>query len=675
MEHPEILDNILVLLFYSVISVAAFRTFNLPPILGYLLVGATLGSHALHWIPNNETVSLMGEVGVVFLLFAIGLEFSFKQLMSMKSIVLGLGSLQVLLFTAIGGMVLYFYGASLEGAIIAGGALAMSSTAIVIKQLTEQGELRARHGRLAFGILLFQDLAVVPFLVAIPILAGSGGHGAEEANLLLHLLKGMAIFTVMLLFGRYALRPLFHFVGRKNSVELFSLTVLLIALMAAWVTNYLGLSLALGAFIAGMMLSETEYRHQIDTEIRPFRDILMGIFFITVGTQLNLKLLPDIWLEVLLLTLGLVVGKTLIIAALSRLFSDNNTSSLRSGLVLAQGGEFGFALLTLAMSSNLLPEPRTQAVLTSIIISMVIAPIIIRYNGLIAKLLFMGSYFNNRIQTAADFSEAMHDTEDHVILCGYQRIGQNLARFLREQGIRYVALELDPKIIKQTWEAGEPIFYGDASHPEILAAAGIKRARMVVITVNNVTVVHKIIEAIRAQDKRIEVIVPTRDDSQMEELERAGASDVIPETLEATMMVAQRVLENLGIDSGEAMHTIDKVRLDRYNTLRSYFHGDQPSNSEAPSIDAPRLTTMVVREGDYALGKEINELELLRFKAKIISLRRGRIRGDLPPGDTVLQKEDALVIQGSEDSFEKLADFLQNGPLDAEEKTNLAVNG
>lgn len=660
MEHTtEILDNILVLLFYSVVSVAAFRAFNLPPILGYLLVGATLGSHALHWIPSNDTVHLMGEVGVVFLLFAIGLEFSFKQLMSMKTIVLGLGSLQVLFFTFVGAAILYATNTPLNGAIIAGGAIALSSTAIVVKQLTEQSEMRSRHGRLAFGILLFQDLAVVPFLVAIPIISGTGSGNADDPDFLLGLLKGVAVFATLLLLGRYALRPLFHFVSRKNSVELFSLTVLFVALLAAKVTFSLGLSLALGAFIAGMMLSETEFRHQIETEIRPFRDILMGIFFITVGTQLNLMLLPEIWLQVLLLVLGLTVGKALFIAALTRLFTADNGSSLRTGLVLAQGGEFGFALLTLALSVDLLPVHTAQAVLASIIISMVISPVIIRYNGVIAKVLFLRSYFFDRMKDVKDFSVAVDDLEEHVIICGYRRIGQNLARFLGEQGIGYVALELDPKIIKQTWEAGDQIFYGNAMHPEILAAAGLKRARMVVVTINDANTVHRIIDAIRVQDKKIDVVVRTRDDSRMEELERAGATDVIPETLEATMMVAQRVLENLGVDASEAMHTVDKVRLDRYNSLRSYFHGDKPDDPSTQ--DQPQLTTLVIREDDFALGKEINELELLKFKAKIISLRRGRVRGDLPPGDTVLQKEDALVIQGQESCFHKLADFLQNG--------------
>lgn len=660
MEHSiYILENVLILLFYSIVSIAAFRTFKLPPILGYLLVGVVLGSNALHWIPQNHTIELMGEIGVVFLLFAIGLEFSFSQLLSMKKIVFGLGTLQVVLVTGLGAGILYYFGTPLEGAIIAGGAIAMSSTAIVMKQLVEQGEMRSRHGRLAFGILLMQDLAVVPFLVAIPILAGQGGQ--SDAILWIGLAKGALIFIGMLLFGRFALRPLFHFVVKKESIELFTLTVLMVALMAAWITNSLGLSLALGAFIAGMMLSETEFKHQIETEIRPFRDILMGIFFITVGAKLDLTVLPEIWVGVLLLVLGLTVGKALLISLLARMFTAENGSSLRTGLVLAQGGEFGFALLTLALSDNLLPEATSQTVLAAIIISMALSPIIIRYNGVLAKLLFMDSYMIKRFKDAKDFSDAVSDMEDHVVICGYRRIGQNLGRFLREQGIKYIALELDPKIIKQAWEAGDNIFYGDAKHPEILAAAGVKRARLVIVTTNHPATSKHIIESVRTQDSKVRVLVRTRDDMHMEDMERAGATDVIPETLEATMMVAQRVLEALGVDAQEAMHTIDKIRLDRYNTLRSYFRGDKRSQDEGVNEDT-HLHTLILRRGDFAVGHEIHELTPENFSVKIVSLRRGQVRGDLPSANTLLRKSDALIIQGSQENFERFVELLQQGP-------------
>ncbi len=660
MEHTthtgDILTDIIILLTYSALSVAIFRTFNLPPILGYLLVGVVAGKHALQWIPSNETIHFMGEVGVVFLLFAIGLEFSLKQLLKMKHVVLGLGGLQVLISTLASAAILYFnQDVNTIGAIIAGGAMTMSSTAIVAKQLTEQGEIHAQHGKLAISILLFQDLAVVPFLVAIPLL-GSGGVATIDEFFFINFTLGAMLFIGMLLIGRYTLRPLFHFVASQNSLELFNLTVLFVALVAAWVTNFVGLSLALGAFLAGMMLSETEYKHQIETEIRPFRDILMALFFVTVGTQLDPDILPDIWPTVLLLVLGLTVGKAMIIAILSRFFAADNGVSLRTGLVLGQGGEFGFALLTLSLAGNIIDNHIAQATLAAIIISMAISPIVIRYNGIIAQALFMDSYFFKNNPSSEAVSQAIEDVNNHVIICGYSRVGQSLARFLREQDISYIALELDPKIIKAAWESGDRIFYGDSTQPEMVKAAGLSRARLVVITLNDTNMAKSVVESVRTQNRSIPIVVRTQDDTHMESLERLGATDVVPETLEATMMIAQRILDNLGVDSNDALRTIDRVRLNRYNSLRTYFHG---SSDIQEDDETNHLTTITLRKGDFAIDKTLGELDLYPFKIKVMSLRRGRIRGDLPPPKTILKKDDTLVIQGNESTFEALEDYLR----------------
>lgn len=338
MEH-ELLRNILLLLVMSVGGVAAFRTLHLPPILGYLLVGALAGTHGLEFIHEPKRLDFMGEVGMVFLLFAIGLEFSVKQFMAMRNTIMGLGGMQVVISTLSGMVILSYFGASWQSALVAGGAMAMSSTAIVVKQLNDQAEMRSPHGQAALGILLFQDIAVVPFLVIIPLLAlGDSGGGRSLSELLLTASYYAALLFATLLVGHYTLRPLFQYISRAESLELFNITVLLVALTAAWITFSLGLSMALGAFLAGMLLSETEYKHQIESEIRPFRDILMGIFFITVGMKLDMALLSSLWLPVLLLVVGLTVGKGFLIALLARMFTSSNSSSLRTGLVLGQGG-------------------------------------------------------------------------------------------------------------------------------------------------------------------------------------------------------------------------------------------------------------------------------------------------------------------------------------------------
>jgi CPA2 family monovalent cation:H+ antiporter-2 len=660
LEHAtaDILDSIIKLLVLSVGAVAAFRLFKLPPILGYLLVGAITGEYALNLIAHNGYIELMGEVGVVFLLFAIGLEFSIKQLIDMKTTVLGLGGLQVIITTlAIAGL-LYHLDLSWQGAVIAGGAAAMSSTAIVIKQLTEQNEMRTRHGRMALGILLFQDIAVVPFLVMIPLLSGDT-QTEQNPEFWLDFAKGAGTFLLMLVIGHFSLRRIFHLVAKSNSMELFNITVLLIALTAAWVTESVGLSLALGAFLAGMMLSETEYKHQIEAEIRPFRDILMGIFFITVGTRLNIAVLPDIWFDVLRLVIVLVVGKTLIIAALTRFFAADNAVSMRTGLVLAQGGEFGFALLTLALSDGLLNAEESQAILTAIVISMVIAPFLIKFSDKLSQLFFRDTSIKERYQKAHRFSITVKEVEDHVILCGYGRIGQNLGRFLREQGIQYLALDVDAKIIKKAWEAGDKIYYGDATHAEILVAAGLYRARLVVVATGESEVAKIITETVRKKHADIPILVRTPDDKHMESLLSLGASTVIPETLEATMTVAQRVLEALDVPSEEVSQVIDRVRMDGYSSLKNYFHGEK-NNVRLGDHDSHELHTIILREEDYAADKKINDLYLARFSATIVSLRRGRFQGDNPAATTMLKRGDALVIKAPVDKHLEIEQYLRN---------------
>nr|CAA6806106.1 MAG: Glutathione-regulated potassium-efflux system protein KefB [uncultured Thiotrichaceae bacterium] len=654
MEHETgLLQGVLLLLVMSVAAVGAFRLFKLPPILGYLVVGALTGEYALGWLPANHEIEFMGEVGVVFLLFAIGLEFSVKQFLAMKTTVLGLGGLQVVLSTLAGFGILYFFGMSWEGAIIAGGALALSSTAIVVKQLSDQGEMRARHGQLAISILLFQDIAVVPFLIIIPILGAGAGEQVNTSAAAIEMLINIFTLAGMLLAAHYVLRPLFHHISKAQSVELFNITVLLVALTAAWITQSLGLSLALGAFLAGMLLSETEYKHQIEAEIRPFRDILMGLFFIVVGTKLNPGVLPELWLPILLLVLGLTVGKAILIALLSKLFAADNGTSLRTGLVLAQGGEFGFALLALALGNGLLSNAEVQSVLAAVIISMALAPFFIRYSDTMSRKLFSDSYLKQRYKAAHDFSLEVKEVEKHVIICGYRRIGQSLSRFLQEQGIPYIGLELDPTIVREAWEAGDSVYFADATRPEILIAAGLYRARMVVITVADVESAKLITAAARKKQADIPILVRTRNDICMNELEELGATSVLPETLETSLIIAERVLEELGLPGEEVSEAVQKIRADGYRSLKSYFHGEQQGKDKGNrTLDDSFLRTVVLKEDDRAVGKTIGELKLENAGVFLKSVKRGDIRGDSPSPTMRLQIDDRLVLESKSKNFQ-----------------------
>ncbi|WP_298610590.1 monovalent cation:proton antiporter family protein [uncultured Thiothrix sp.] len=652
MEHStNLLQGILLLLVMSVASVAAFRTFKLPPILGYLLVGALSSENALGWLPENNSIEFMAEVGVVFLLFAIGLEFSVSQFMAMRRTVLGLGGLQMVFSTLIGFILLNYLNVSWQGAIVAAGAMALSSTAIVVKQLTDQGEMHERHGQLALGILLFQDIAVVPFIIAIPLLSNNTEADPDFIVMALHAFGNMLVLAIMLVTAHYVLRPLFQKVANAQSVELFNITVLLVALTSAWVTQSLGMSLALGAFLAGMMLSETEYKHQIETEIRPFRDILMGLFFITVGAKLNLAVLPELWLSILWLLLGIVVFKAVLIGGLVRLFGNNKGIAVRTGLVLAQGGEFGFALLSLALSYGLLTADEVQADLAAIVISMAIAPLIIRSNDKVTRKLLSDSYLRQRYKDAHAFRQEVKEIDNHVIICGYRRVGQGLARLLEEQGVPYLGLELDSKIVTEAWEAGESVYYADASRTEILMAAGIQRARLVVITVVDTEIAKEITEAARKKNKNIPIVVRARDDTYLEALVKLGATEVLPESLEASVMVARRVLEKLELPNEEIEQVVGRIRIEGYKQLKSFFHG---TPQKATSKSETFLHSIVLLETDKAVGKRIADLNLASMGITLKALKRGEIRGDQPSPDMILQADDTLIIEGKADRFKEI---------------------
>ncbi|MCW8962944.1 MAG: monovalent cation:proton antiporter-2 (CPA2) family protein [Gammaproteobacteria bacterium] len=655
----NILYTVLALLAMSIATVVMLKRFRLPPILAYLFVGIAVGPHAIGLVENEESVHLLAEVGVVFLLFSIGLEFSISQLLAMKKAVLGLGGTQVLLTTMAGMGVAHSMGISWEGSIVIGGAIALSSTAIVAKQLTEQLEMQSRHGRLALGTLLFQDLAVVPFLVVIPILAG--GEADMTAELLFALAKAIAAFIIMDALGRWALRPVFHTVASTHSSELFTLTVIFVALMAGAITHMLGMSAAMGAFLAGIMLGESEYRHQIEIDVRPFRDVFMALFFITIGIQLNVAMLPIIWPQTLLLLATLVIGKGLLVLFISRIMGYENAVAARTALVLAQGGEFGFALLALALNRELLSAAESQAILAAIIASMIIAPILIRENGNIAKRLYAVTYLKQRQLRAKNIFHASRELDNHVIIIGYGRIGQNLASFLRDEAIEYVGLDLDPVIVREAYETGERVYYSDATHVSMLRAAGIKRARALVITIPDSRTAIRIIEVARSRNPEIPILVRTQDDLHLEDLEYAGASRVVPEQLESSMMMATHMLEMLDIPDDEIQQLVEKTRTDHYHNLRSYFHGEQPETVEDIAPDHYRRHTVVLTAGSQAIGKTIDELGLCKTGVNILSVRRGQIRGDKPVLDMKLIEADALLLEGGTEELEHAERVILRG--------------
>ncbi len=659
MNHSVLLE-VVILLAFSVVAVALFRRFKLPSVLAYLCVGITIGPYGLALIPQGEGLNFLAEFGVVFLLFSIGLEFSLPQLIAMRKEVLAMGGLQVGLTTLVVSILGVTFGMSLEAAFILGGILAMSSTAIVIKQLSDQLELHSRHGRIAVGILLFQDIAVVPFLIAIPAVAGSAGEGVVTA-LLAAIMKGAVIVIVMLAVGYWLLRPVFNLVAKSRSSELFTLNALLFALAASWLTHSAGLSLALGAFIAGMMLSETEFKHQVEADIRPFRDVLLGLFFVTIGMMLDMRVMASNIHWILLLLVAMILFKVVSIMGIAQWAGNGRGVALRAGISLGQGGEFGLALLMLAVTTQIFEESLTQVIIATLILSMMLAPLLLRYNGTIAKRLTKGGYLEQRAEIIEEVREHGEQLRDHVIICGYGRTGQNIARILEKEGFEYMALDLDPVIVREARAAGERVTYGDSTHKDILMAAGLENARAIVISYDDTSSAEKILLNVRMVRQDIPVLVRTRSDSALERLQQAGATEVVPDTLEAALMLASHLLLLLGVPVAQIVRQTQAVRRNRYAMLKEFFHGQEPESLEESEPFRHRLHSVILPEGASAIGHSLEELQLKRFNVEIHGVRRRGIKSAEPSMDMVLQANDTLILYGAPEDLEKAEARLLTG--------------
>lgn len=657
MDHSALNEG-LTLLALSVFAVWILKRIKLPPVLGYLLVGTLVGPYALGWLPEDDHIQVLAEIGVVFLLFMIGLEFSLSRLIAMKSTVFGLGSIQVIISTLSGGAIALLTGIEWQGALVVGGALALSSTAIVAKQLSDQLEMQARHGQLAISILLFQDLAVVPLLVIIPILSTVGDQ-TLMVPLLIALTKGVLAVFIMFQVGHWLLRPFYHLVAGTHSAEIFTLATLFISLTAAWLTNQFGLSLALGAFLAGLMLSETEYKHQIQADIRPFRDVLMGLFFISVGAQLDTTIILQEWFWIGLLTTGLIIGKGSVIVILTRLFGYELPTAFRTGLLLGQAGEFSFAILVVAISNHLITLQEAQPIIAATLLSMLITPILIRYNSKITEAIFRGRYKNGLNIPPKELTKVCETLSEHVVICGFGRIGQNLANILREMQIEYVALDMDQSLVREAWEAGENVFFGDCTRPEILKKAEVARANALLLTFDDAHIAEHVIISARSINKDLAIIVRSKDGQDMDDLHKVGASNVVPESFEASMMLAIHVLQNMDISTEKSIEFIEQARKDEYRLLRGYFRGEESLGLD--SIHALHLHTVILSPDSYAVGKTITDIKFEKLNTNLIKVRRGKERIEFFSESFKFETGDAIVIEGKKNEILNTEKYLLAG--------------
>ncbi|MGC9457382.1 MAG: cation:proton antiporter [Halothiobacillaceae bacterium] len=647
----DLVGSILILLTLSVLSVLLLQRLALPAIVAYLVVGMIAGPHGMGLVADLEIVRQIAEFGVVFLLFTLGLEFSLPRLVAMRRAVIGLGGLQVLTTAGLVAAVTLALGHPVALAVVLAGVAAVSSTAVVIKQLAEQLEINSRHGGNAVGVLLFQDLAVIPFLIVIPLLGSGTGAGNGEIGLevLRTFALGVLVAVALFLSGRWLLRPLFHVILKTGSAELFTLGILLVVMLFASATHTIGLSFELGAFLAGLALSETRYRDQIEADIRPFRDVLLGLFFITIGMLLQLGVLDGIIGWVLLLLAALIFLKIGVVFVLSRVFGDDPRTALRTAIVLAQGGEFGFVLLALA-GPEILPGDQMQIVLATIIFSMLLTPLLVRHNDRLAGLLTRPAHpigADTTTQATESLRCACRDCRDHVVICGFGRVGQTIGDLIEREGFEYLAIDRDPARVREAGAKTLPVHLGNGTDPDVLAAARLDHARVLAICHDDTSAAVKTIEIARKLAPELSIIVRTRSEDHIGELLAAGASEVIPAELESSLVLAGYVLHEFAVPMNDFLRQIAQIRREHYARLVSEAtSATNPRAVHRPAKPTRSMQSLTIGKDSAAAGRRLDEIVPHDSALEVNALRRNGIRGGAPEPETRLRAGDVLVLFG-----------------------------
>lgn len=650
-------ELVLVLLAAAVFVVGLFRSFNLPPVLGYLLVGAVVGPHALNLMRDEAGARHLAEFGVVFLMFSIGLEFSLPRLFAMKRIVFGLGAVQVAATIALVTVIGWLLGWGWLGSFAVGSILTMSSTAILSKLLADRLELEANHGRETIGVLLFQDIAVVPLLILLPAL--SQPADALIGTLALAAAKAAVMLSLVLVYGQRLMRAWFNTVARRRSGELFMLNVLLITLGLAWLSESVGLSLALGAFLAGMLISETEYRYQVEEDIKPFRDVLLGLFFVTVGMFLDVREIIANLPAVVGMVLALLVIKFAVVAAASRAFGSTPGTAMRAGLWLCAGGEFGFVLISQIDGLSLVSPALMQVIVAALVLSMLLAPLIVQVSDKLVMRFVASEWLLRSMELTRVAAQSMN-TENHIVICGYGRSGQHLARFLEQEQVTYMALDLDPERVREARSAGDAVVYGDAARHETLQAAGVMRASALVISFSGANAALRVIHHVRAIRPDLPIIARAADETDMERLSDAGAAEVVAETFESSIMLASHALALIGVPVNRVVRRIRAIRNERYALMRGIFHGvtDAPEGPDGLEL---RLHSITIPPGAKSVGETIGELDFDALEVEVSAMRRRNIRGLQPGSETRVEAGDVMVLLGTSANLELAEQRLLQG--------------
>ena len=662
---PPLLRDLLLLLLASVPIVFIFRRLRLPSIVGFMITGVVIGPHGFALIRDVHAIEVLAEIGVALLLFTIGLEFSLRRLLDMKRLVLLGGGLQVT-FTVLAVMAAaYLLGRPLNQAIFFGFLFALSSTAIVLKSYIDRAEIDAPHGRAGVGILLFQDLSIVPMMLMVPILSGTGGVSVGRISITL----GIALATIaaIIFTARTVVPGLLYQIVRLRSPELFIISVVLLSLGTSWLTSQVGLSLALGAFIAGLVLSESDYSHQIVADILPFRDVFNSIFFMSIGMLLSVTALYADVFTVLAWVGALTIAKALIVFGVVRVLGYSLRISTMTALGLAQIGEFSFILAKTGVEQNILGEADYQRFLAASIISMIATPFLIKVAPRIGYALQSLFSPDSRLErSVVGFDPEGADLREHVIIIGYGLNGRNLAKVLRRTGIPYVVLELNAEAVREGRQQGEPIVYGDATRKEVLNHVHLGHARVLVLAISDPAASRHTVSLARQMNPEIHIIVRTRYMTEISDLRMLGANEVIPEEFETGIEIFSRVLRQLGIGRHAIQHQVEEIRSEGYEMLRTPSLPVIDLGKIAEALSAASTESVQVEPGAPAAGKSIAQLRWRTVTGvSIIAIIKDG-NADINPGpDTVINEGDTIVLIGS---TEKVDQAIEQFLIKAETK-------
>jgi CPA2 family monovalent cation:H+ antiporter-2 len=661
MPHElPLLEDLLLLLLASVPIVYIFHRLRLPTIVGFIITGVLIGPYGLGFIREAAAIEALAEIGVALLLFTIGLEFSLRRIVEMKRLVFVGGGLQVALTVLLVTATAYLTGRAVSQAIFFGFLFALSSTAIVLKSYVERAEIDAPHGRAGVAVLLFQDLSIVPMMLLIPVLGGR--EGSSAFGIATRLGAAVAAIAVIIFAARTFVPFLLYHIVRLRSPEVFIIFVVLLSLGTAWLTSQAGLSLALGAFLAGMVLSESEYSHQIVADILPFRDVFNSVFFISIGMLLSLGALVADLPVVLAWVIGLIFGKALLVLAVVRLLGYSLRVSAMTALGLAQVGEFSFILAKAGLGQNLLPNMDYQRFLAASIISMIATPFLIKAAPHIGyrlqSLLSSGSALEPTI-TGFDIEEP--DLRGHVVIIGYGLNGRNLARVLRKVHVPYLILELNAEAVREARARGERIIYGDATRKEVLHHVRLEQARILVLAISDATATRHTVSLARGMNPDIHIIVRTRYMAELADLLQLGANDVIPEEFETSIEIFSRVLREYGIARHSIQHRVEEIRREGYQMLRSHSLPPVGMGDIAEALQTASTETLVVNADSPAVGKTIGELKLrTKTGVTVIAAARNGHTEVNPVLDFKLQAEDVLVLLGSPEQIDLAIEQINN---------------